>query len=199
MTTTEIIIAITFIWMSFFPAPKSTVILLPDDDGTVGEVFVSNQTGSQVINTAYTAVKVKDANTAPGAAVKVNEQQVRERYKASLDSRPDKVSNYILYFHSGSTQLTPESLQLIPQIITELKSRKIYELYIIGHTDTQGSKEQNHKLGLQRARSMQQVFTEQFFASEHVQLSSHGEGDLLITTADEVDEARNRRVEIEIH
>jgi len=55
------------------------------------------------------------------------------------------------------------------------------------------------KLGLKRAESMQQRLTKYFTLNQSIQLISYGEGDPLIPTADGINKAENRRVEIEIH
>jgi OmpA-OmpF porin, OOP family len=182
-----------------FPAPKSTIILIPDADGKVGEVSVSNQSGTQTINTAYTAIEVKDKQSDLSPAKKVDQKQILEQFDYALSSKPDEVKNYILYFISGTSSLTKESESQIPLIIKDLKSRKIYEAYIVGHTDTQGSNELNYKLGLERATTTGQIINTFFSDTQHIQVVSYGEGNLLIPTADNVDEAKNRRVEIEIH
>jgi len=104
-----------------------------------------------------------------------------------------------LYFISGSSNLTAESKLEIPRIIADIQSRKIYEAYIVGHTDTVGADDRNHQLGLERANILKEILASQFSKQDHIQVTSHGEGSLLIPTADNVDEPKNRRVEIEIH
>ena len=189
---------ISLFMYSLFPAPSSTVILLPDEDGTVGEVSISNNTDTQIINTAYTSVQVTGADSSI-AVEQMAQAQIQEKYKNTLSSKPDEVKNYILYFVSGSSNLTAESKLEIPRIITDIQSRKIYEAYIVGHTDTVGADDQNHQLGLKRANILKEILASQFSKQDHIQVTSHGEGSLLIPTADNVDEPKNRRVEIEIH
>lgn len=178
--------------------PKSTVILLPDDDGKVGEVLVSNQTGSQTINTAYTAIQV-EGDQATIEVKSVSVELIEDQYQSILEAQPNQVTNYILYFKSGSSELTEASQQELPKIMDDIRSRKIYEAYVIGHTDTVGSFEQNHQLGLKRANLLKQLMEKGFPGTAEIQVNSHGEGNLLIPTADNVDEPKNRRVEIEIH
>jgi len=183
---------------SLAPEPKSTVILLPDEDGKVGEVSVKNQTDTQTINTAYTAVQVNDSNSAMKIQT-LEQEQVQELYQSTLSAKPDRVSNYILYFVSGSSELTEESKLIIPDIISDISSRKIYEVYAVGHTDTVGTDEGNHKLGLERANILKGILEKEFSQKPNIQVTSHGEGSLLVPTADNVNKSENRRVEIEIH
>jgi len=124
---------------------------------------------------------------------------VSSYFKSSLSAQPDEARRFILYFQTGTTLLTVESRKKIPEIVAALNEVKLYDLYIIGHTDTQGSAESNYQLGLKRAESMQQRLTKYFTLNQSIQLISYGEGDPLIPTADGINKAENRRVEIEIH
>ena len=56
----------------------------------------------------------------------------------------------------------------------------------------------NVELGLRRATTIRGRLIEAGVASSMIEVSSHGEADLLIKTADDVAEPRNRRVEITV-
>ena len=45
---------------------RSMVVLIPDPDGNVGQLVVSNEGGQQVLNKANQSVQVTDRKTAPG-------------------------------------------------------------------------------------------------------------------------------------
>jgi len=178
--------------------PQSSIILIPDADGTVGEVSVSNQSGEQIINTAFAAVQVMNESTL-NVIDKVDEKQTLDTFQYALSAKPDEVKKYILYFISGSSDLTEESKLLIPQITKEIGKRKVYEAYIVGHTDTMGTSNSNYKLALKRANQVKEIINPELSSMDHIQVVSYGEGSLLVPTADNIDEPKNRRVEIEIH
>ena len=67
---------------------------------------------------------------------------------------------------------------------------------MIGHTDTQGASAANQALALQRATAMAAQLRALGLQSVVMVVESHGESNLLVPTADNVAEARNRRVEI---
>jgi outer membrane protein OmpA-like peptidoglycan-associated protein len=182
-----------------FQVPQSSVILIPDADGTIGEVSVSNQSGKQIINTAYAAVEIIDKNSTLNVIDKVDKKQTLETFQYALSAKPDKVKSYILHFISGSTDLTQESKLIIPQILEDIRARKVYEAYIVGHTDTKGTADMNYKLALERANQVKDVIEQHFSNTEHIQVKSYGEGNLLVPTDDNIDEPKNRRVEVEIH
>jgi outer membrane protein OmpA-like peptidoglycan-associated protein len=68
----------------------------------------------------------------------------------------------------------------------------------IGHTDTMGTPVKNVELGLRRANAVQALLVDAGLPATSVAVTSHGEGALLVRTADGVVEPRNRRVEITV-
>jgi outer membrane protein OmpA-like peptidoglycan-associated protein len=68
------------------------------------------------------------------------------------------------------------------------------KLYLIGHTDTVGSSESNRTLSLNRARSIGGYFRKKG-VRVGVFYEGYGEQALLVGTADEKDEPRNRRAQ----
>ena len=69
---------------------------------------------------------------------------------------------------------------------------------VIGHTDTTGAGLSNVELGLKRANSVRNLLVEARLNPALIEVTSHGEADLLVPTGDDVAEPRNRRVEITI-
>jgi outer membrane protein OmpA-like peptidoglycan-associated protein len=66
----------------------------------------------------------------------------------------------------------------------------------VGHTDTTGSRASNFALGLKRAITVRNLLAQAGLDTPSIEATTLGETDLLILTADEVAEPRNRRVEI---
>jgi outer membrane protein OmpA-like peptidoglycan-associated protein len=69
---------------------------------------------------------------------------------------------------------------------------------IIGHTDTMGDPKANVALGLKRAMSVRGILVDAGLAASTVEVTSHGEADLLVKTSNNTPEPRNRRVEITV-
>jgi peptidoglycan-associated lipoprotein len=174
------------------------IILIPDSDGKVGEIVVSHPSGTHQIKQAYSAVHIKGKSTIH-APKQLEKEAVHSSFAEVISAMPQASSRYILYFNSATTKLTDESKLLINQIVEDVKSRTYYDVFIDGHTDTTGSAEKNYLLALKRAQEVSNLFGDKLPKPEKVKVSSHGEGNLLIKTADNVGEARNRRVEIVIH
>ena len=67
---------------------------------------------------------------------------------------------------------------------------------MVGHSDTQGDKAYNLDLSLRRAMAVKQQLVERGVDETFMDVSSHGEENPLIKTADNVANAQNRRVEV---
>lgn len=177
------------------PAPDR-VILLPDGEVQAGRLIVSTASGRQEISTPYTAVAVsRDGQI---AAYQESAETVRVRHGALLEGLPKAARSYLLYFQSGGSELTPESVQTLAELQRDAQGRAAPEIRVIGHTDRLGSAAANEALSLQRAQAIAEKLQASGIRARHVELVGRGELDLLVPTADEVDEPRNRRVEVSI-
>jgi len=177
---------------------KNLIVLMPDADGTVGQVVVSNSAGSQVLSEARQSTVVQDASTAPQAPSKIDEQKIEDIFGAALTAQPLPPTRFILYFQSGSTTLTSKSVKLIPQIFDAIKERDSSDISVVGHADTEGSKKRNLRLSQQRAKAVAELIATKEIDLASIEITSHGEGNPLIKTADNVSERRNRRVEVTV-
>ena len=104
----------------------------------------------------------------------------------------------MLYFEAGGNVLTAESQAALVKIRQEIAERAASEVRVIGHTDRVGSVEGNDALSLKRAESLRDLLIESGVAADKLESVGRGERDPLVPTADEVDEPKNRRVEISV-
>lgn len=176
---------------------KTTVILLPQEDGKTGSIIVKTKSASTVLDKPYTYTTLHN-DQLDLSAKSIDKGQVADQYRILLAAEPAKPVSFILYFNGGTASLTNESLKLIPQILKSAKEREPSEVSIIGHTDTKGSAEYNNKLSLERANEVAKIIKGFDTDLKNIYISSHGESDLLIITDDNISEERNRRVEIMI-
>jgi outer membrane protein OmpA-like peptidoglycan-associated protein len=178
--------------------PKSLFVLLPEQDGEVGQITVSNPEGEQVLNKAWQATAVESAGKHPSAPMQLDEQEVAETFGEALAAQPQRPAHFILYFESGSTELTAASRELVRDVLKAIAERASVDTSVVGHTDTAGAADLNYKLALQRAELVAKILTSQGVDPEILEIKSHGEGDPLVLTADGVSEPRNRRVEVTV-
>jgi len=101
-------------------------------------------------------------------------------------------------FATGSATLTPQAERDLDALGRALASAQLapYRFRVEGHTDTVGSRAFNDRLGMERARVVAAALAARGVAPLSMQLASRGELEPVVETADEVDEPRNRRVEV---
>ena len=174
----------------------TSVILMPDESGKVGAITVKTPGDVRLINKAYNSVTTKQGASSLSETQALSEAQVDQEYAALLKAQPAKPSSIILYFVSGSTNLVKESLAIIPQVIDQIKAQMPTEISIIGHTDTTGTDNINDKLSFERAKAVEKILKDSMPTLNIVSIQSFGSKDLLVPTPPNVDEPRNRRVEI---
>jgi outer membrane protein OmpA-like peptidoglycan-associated protein len=179
--------------------PTPTLIaLLPDpESGITGRARVSNEFGSADLNTARAAT-LATADRAPQSVHVINEAEATRLFGEAFAALPPAPRHFTLQFRFESDALTDESTALLPAILKAVKQLAVPEVVVVGHTDTMGDPKANVVLGLKRAMSVRNVLIKAGLASSTIEVTSHGEADLLIKTANNTPEPRNRRVEITV-
>ena len=169
-------------------------ILLPGPDGQVGALSVTHGGKETVLNSAHAAARIAK----PGAleATTSSAAEVRQTFDAALGAQPPRPASFTVYFLHDSDDFTPESRQIVDGILSEISRRPAPEVVVIGHTDTMGTEEYNDRLSIQRAERIRVRLIELGVAAERVQAAGRGKRELLVQTADQVPEPKNRRVEI---
>lgn len=172
------------------------VILLPKADGAVGSVVVRQDDVEIVLDKAYDSAviegpgQVRQLVADPGAT--------KETFATTLVALPSRPASYMVYFLKGEDELTAESKKAIEEMFAELAKRPAAEISVIGHTDTVGSIQFNDKLSLQRAERVRQLLMARGIVAGSIAIAGRGERELLIPSQDNVQEPRNRRVEISV-
>jgi outer membrane protein OmpA-like peptidoglycan-associated protein len=178
------------------PATVDTVVVLPSPDGHTGTVVVQRGGERQVLDQPYAA-----SRTAPGEPAEVSRlsaTEVSQSFGQVLEALPSRPATFMLYFVTGADELTDESKLEVQKVLAELKGRKVPDVVVIGHTDTVGDTEWNDRLSAQRAERMKAILIEAGIPAERIRTAGRGKRELLVHTADNVEEPRNRRVEINV-
>lgn len=106
------------------------------------------------------------------------------------------IALYIL-FDTGLATIKPESKPALDQIAAMLKKEPALKVYIVGHTDNQGSLESNIKLSLDRANAVvNELVTKHGVIAN--QMMPKGVASLCPVSTNETEDGRkmNRRVEL---
>jgi outer membrane protein OmpA-like peptidoglycan-associated protein len=123
---------------------------------------------------------------------------VKRIFGEALATLPPPPRRFTLHFQFESDELTEQARGIVPDILKTVKERAFPDVVVIGHTDTTGSAQANFALALKRATMVRTLLIRAGLDPAQIDAASHGEQDLLIKTADNVAEPRNRRVEIAV-
>jgi outer membrane protein OmpA-like peptidoglycan-associated protein len=174
-----------------------TVIVLPAQPGkTIGGVVVTREGQQQVLDSPYAASRIR--GTGNLEASHASAAEVQASYSDVLTALPPRPTKFVLYFVTGKDVLTKESEIELGDVLAEMKKRPVPDVLVIGHTDTQGTLEWNDELSRQRAEKVKGFLVGIGVPADRIKVAGRGERDLLVPTADNVDEPRNRRVEINV-
>ena len=178
--------------------PTTQVVLLPQADGTPSAVIVTTAGGSTRLSEPYQrASVVPDSKTAPTVDA-TSASQAQATFEQLLRATPPPPQRFTVYFQTGGTQLTAESREVMARVLEEIPRRSGAELLITGHTDTQGAGPANDTLSLRRAGDVREMFVQRGVPASHIEAAGRGERELAVPTSDNVNEPRNRRVEIQV-
>ena len=173
--------------------PRSDyTVLLPDADGSVGQVIVSGPQGQQTLRTPMTGADMNGAK----APYPVSEAQLKRDFGAALDAQPTLPERFTLYFDKGSTRLSRDSETQWAAILNKLQARQAVDLTVAGHTDTVSTPRINEALALRRARTIAARLRASGLKATDIVIEGYGARRLEVATPPQTNEPRNRRVVI---
>ncbi|WP_169514030.1 OmpA family protein [Christiangramia echinicola] len=105
-------------------------------------------------------------------------------------------STTAITFDVDSDQLKPEAFGILKKIAEAIKAEPGKKLMIVGHTDSDGSKEHNLDLSARRAASVKDALVHEF-GVEPDRLSTEGKGENVPIASNDsnLEKAKNRRTE----
>lgn len=174
-------------------APTTRVTLLPQADHPQAAVEVTARQRSTRLAQPYASAAVRQQGP---ELEQLDAATVHKRYPALLAVMPPPAERFELNFITGGTELTPESTAELSDVLASAIARAGGEIVVIGHTDRVGTLEANDALSLRRAEAVRALIVERGFEAARVRAVGRGEREPQVPTADDVDEPRNRRVEI---
>ena len=121
--------------------------------------------------------------------------------KAGVDNRSKlitegRLTTNAIQFESGSDTLLQESYKTIREIAKVLENNQEVRIKIIGHTDADGSEQNNLKLSKKRALAVKKSFINQYgISGDRIVIDGKGESDPVASNSTSEGKAQNRRVE----
>jgi outer membrane protein OmpA-like peptidoglycan-associated protein len=161
-----------------------------------GALAVESGGQQQVLDQGYAAARIKEPGRVETGTV--TPQEVQQAFGPALAAQPVRPASFTVYFLEGKDEFTPESRQIITQIVANIATRPAPEIIVIGHTDRVGTVAANDALSLRRAGRVRDEFVKLGIPPDRITVAGRGEREPLVPTGDGVAEPRNRRVEINV-
>jgi outer membrane protein OmpA-like peptidoglycan-associated protein len=191
----RILLGLVLLSLASCSSRQSLFVVLPNPDGSSGAVTIEDGQKSVVLDQPYAAGEVRGGVAAP---VKVDQTQVQQIFGNALAAQPVLPTHFVLYFEKDSDTLTPASQQQYAAVFADIKRRSVYEVEVIGHTDTLGTVPHNQQLSMSRAEMIRDRLVHDGISPKSISVAGRGQLDLAVKTADQVAEPKNRRVEITV-
>jgi outer membrane protein OmpA-like peptidoglycan-associated protein len=171
-------------------------VVLPNAEGAgVGAITVDDGKTVTALDQPYAAAESRAGGTAPTAETQEN---IGVIFRSAIAAQPILPHHFRLYFILGSNELTPVSEVAYRAVFDDIKQRPVYQIEVIGFTDTLGDLPYNQALSLARAAAIRGTLVGDGLDRQAISIAGRGKRDLLVPTADQTPEPRNRRVEITV-
>jgi len=178
------------------PQPRTTVVLLPDEDGHVGSVSVSGDGASQTVDQAYNFTTVEGVHGKPSGMNAMDQDSVAGIYQKLIAAQPLRPAHFTLNFINNKTVLTEESKAQIAQVMDAIRTRKPTEISIFGHTDSTGTDSYNMQLSAERAKAVATLLRKHDPTLDRIEIKFFGDREPLVKSDGRTAEPRNRRAEV---
>jgi outer membrane protein OmpA-like peptidoglycan-associated protein len=179
-----------------YTSTRTTVVLLPDEDGKVGAVSMLTPSGTQTLDKAYSYTTGNGINAAPSSGRTLSRATVSTAYGDLLKMQPAKPRTFILTFLLDRTELTDESKASLPALFSAVRERKPTRISIFGHADALGSQERNVRLSADRATAAANLLKAHDPTLDGIDVQYFGDTMPLTPSATRAADPKNRRVEI---
>lgn len=187
--------ALPLIFIGCATTPKTQFYLVPDPEGKVGEVDVTNQTGTVTLTKANETVATPRNDQPFSETREAAPEEIQAKFAEAFAIMPPPPKGFSIYFDSDSSKLSADSMGAVEQVLAEAKKRDSRDISLNGHTDRAGDAAYNMKLSLGRANTVKELLIKQGISAEYISIEYYGESKPVVPTADNVSEPKNRRVE----
>jgi OOP family OmpA-OmpF porin len=105
---------------------------------------------------------------------------------------------FTVFFDFNKSNISDDANRVLVQAAESAKTGAFTRIRATGHTDTVGTPRYNMALSIRRANAVRDVLVREGIPATQIVVIGRGETQLLVPTPDQVNEPRNRRVEIVI-
>jgi outer membrane protein OmpA-like peptidoglycan-associated protein len=186
---------VSIVLLAGCPRQALFVVLPNAESGGVGAITVEEGKTLTTLDQPYATAESRAGGSAP---VEESRGNIGVIFRSAIAAQPILPHHFRLYFILGSNELTPQSQAAYRAAFDDVKQRPVYEIEVIGFTDTLGNLRYNQALSLSRAAAIRDILVRDGLDRQAISVAGRGKRDLLVPTADQTPEPRNRRVEITV-
>ena len=157
-----------------------------------GDVYVSLHLANNTDGAPVAQVDIVEMKPMESGLVTVNAESL-----AGDIGRTGHATVYGIYFDSGKADVKPESDATLKEIAKLLQAHSDLKLYVVGHTDNQGTFDMNMDLSRRRGDAVVKLLTAKYGIAA-TRLHAAGDGPTAPVAFNDTEEgrAKNRRVEL---
>jgi len=122
-------------------------------------------------------------------------QESSERATTRAPARTEP-GTFLVFFDTDGAMLTADAAGVVAEAAEAYRENGAARIVVSGHSDTTGSVDHNRELSRRRAETVANELIRRGVPATDIATIARGEEDLLVQTADGVNEPRNRRVEV---
>jgi OmpA-OmpF porin, OOP family len=174
---------------------QALYVVLPGESGGAGAITVDDGKTVTTLDQPYAAAESRAGSSGP---VEESRANVAVIFRRAVAAQPILPQHFRLYFILGSDELTPQSAMAYRAIFDEIKQRPVYQVEVVGHTDTVGDLRTNQRLSLARAAAIGERLIRDGIEPNAISTAGRGKLDPIVPTGDQVAEPRNRCVVITV-
>ena len=175
---------------------QALFVVLPNaEGGGAGAITVDDGKTVTALDQPCAAAESRAGSSSP---IEESREDIGTIFRRAIAAQPILPHHFRLYFILGSDELTPESKVAYRAVFDDTKQRPVYEIEVIGFTDTLGDLSYNQALSIARAAATREALVRDGLDRQAMSIAGRGKHDLLVPTADQTPEPRNRRVEITV-
>src|SRR6516162_3033915 len=112
---------------------QALFVVLPGEGGEVGAITIDDGKTVTTLDQSYAAAESRAGSSEP---VEESRGNISVVFRRAVAAQPILPHHFRLYFILGSEELTSDSVQAYRATFDDIKQRPVYQVEVIGHTDT---------------------------------------------------------------
>jgi OOP family OmpA-OmpF porin len=174
---------------------QALFVVLPSEGGGVGAITIDDGKTVTMLDQPYAAA---ESRAGSGAPVEESRGNIGVIFRRAIAAQPILPQHFQLYFLLGSEELTKPSEIAYRSVFDDIRRRPVYQIEVIGHTDTLGDFRTNQTLSRARAAAIRARLVRDGIEPDAISTAGRGKLDPIVPTGDNVAEPLNRCVVITV-